>query len=178
MKFLKLLIFISISLLYNCKAKLNEEYYIKHEKKLYSENNKNDTIYFYFKKSKKEIKIKNYLNLCNEAYIYNFYNNNLFYKYPYYPNKYFYVFSYSNNINKLDTLTNNSIIEKDIIFLKTIKKEMYTFKNFKNLSKKEVAYFFSFNRFKTIYLIDENENKNDKIYLRKVSFSGNFPKIQ
>ena len=66
-------------------------------------------------------------------------------------------------------------IEKNKKFLKQIKDKTYTYRDFKNKSKKEITIFFSYNRYKTVYLIDKKENKKDKIYLKKAYFVSSFP---
>jgi len=130
-----------------------------------------DTIYIYFKHHKFETK-KKYINNSTINYY------QIEYKFTLKKsNKYFDFISLSHR-NSKGKLIEMPPIEKDKKFLKSIKNKLFTYCDFKNKSTLFINSFYDQNNFKTIYLIDKDENKNGKIYLRKVSFGGNFPRIQ
>ena len=134
-------------------------------------NNKMDTIYI-LKNNDKYITKKKYIN--NK--ILNYYQ--IEYKFTFKKsNKYLNFISLSHRRSQ-GKLIEMPPTEKNKKFRKKIKHKTFTFDDFKNKTTYEINRFYHFNNFKTFYLIDKDENKNGKIYLRKVSFGGNFPRIQ
>ena len=171
MKLYQIILVLFLFLTFSCSSLPNIEYYRANSKELRNENNKNDTIYFYFKHSKYE-KFKSY-TFSKPKFKY---QNNYSYYFP--KIDIYFIFTNVSHIYKNGVKVKNKIVEKDKNFLKKVKNKMYTYKDFNNKSKVNLAYFHSLNRFKTVYLIDEKENDNGKIYLRETSLGSNFPKIQ
>lgn len=132
---------------------------------------KKDTIYIYFKNHKFETK-KMYLNDSTINYY------QISYKFTFYKIKKYYEFLYISHRKINGDFRELPLIKKDKKFLKKIKNKLFDFQDFKKLSLYEINRFNSFNNRKSIFLIDKSENKNGKIYLKSVSFGGNFPRIQ
>lgn len=137
-----------------------------------------DTIYYYFKNVKNEEK---------KVYLVDTLNNRFQTEYRMRfkkSNKYFFA-STKTHHKGWDTLGKTKIvlyktkvIEKDKSFLRKNKNKIYTYDDFKNKTTYEMNRFYSSNLFNTKYLIDKSENKNGKIYLKRIGLGGNFPRVQ
>lgn len=176
MKILNKLILILFFLTYGCSSQENEIYYKKNHQTLYNKNTKNDTIYIYFKHGINE-RLK--IHSLDPPNTYKTYSFN-FPKLKHHLKNFIVFYKFSNSLkrNKKGDYIEIKKIEKDKKFLRTHKDKIYTYKDFKNKSEKEIALFFSYNRFKTVYIIDDKENRNNSIYLREVGFSSSFPREQ
>lgn len=127
------------------------------------DNNSKDTIYIYFKHSKKEIEKKPYTAIHPKGeckrYVFEFEKR-----------KHYYSFANYSYRRYEGGLIEVPIVKKKKKFLKKIKNKTFTYCDFKDKTFSEIAYFYIYNSHKTIYLIDKKENKKGNIYLRKVSF--------
>jgi hypothetical protein len=176
MKSYQIILVVSFFLIFGCSSLPDIDYYKENHKELYNKNNKNDTIYIYFKHTKYE-KFKSY-KFSKPKFKY---QNNYSFRFPkikIHPKiDLYFTFMHVSHIYKNGVKVENKIIEKDKKFLKQIRNKMYSYKDFKNLNSIEISYFYNYNNFKTVYLIDKKENKNGKVYLRETSLGSNYPKI-
>ena len=137
--------------------------------------NKNDTIYIYYKGSDKhELKQKVVHDSIRRSY--DIWYKFLFdYELEHIARKKTYLFIYSSH-NKVG----KKFIKRPLIGIskKELKDNFFTYNDLKSQNEEEIMKFYNYNRFKTVYLIDKNENRKDTVFLRKVQFASNFPIIQ
>ena len=165
----RLLIYTILTIaIFSCSSK---EKFALNAKKCEGHRYRCDTIYYYFKNTKNEVK-KIYLtdsinNRIQTVYWMRFKKSN----------KYFNV-QKNSHYKRKGILYKYERIEKDKSFLRKKKNNIFTYKDFKNLSEIEMNKFYYGNKFSTFYLIDKTENKNGKIYLKPIRLGGNFPRVQ
>ncbi len=170
--------FILLLLFLSCKSKYKYNFllYEKQHQELCNKNNKKDTIYFVFKHKINEVFKKVKFDPPK------WYSNVYYFNFPELEKNTSMTVHYrlvnQPIIDKTGEVSKQLNIEKDKKFLKKIKDKTYTYNDFKNLSKREIGVFFSYNNFKTTFLIDIKDTKNKNIYLREVHFSSSFPREQ